>query len=86
MEYVIRLRDKRVHDAVMTFLRTLGFTSSEVHTETVFTGKQILQDAAAVSDDDAGTFGLAAFGAGFDEDEPDISDRVVREPNPRYGQ
>jgi len=82
MEYVIKLRDKRIYDAVLGFIRTLGLNASEVHTQS---SKGSSQSAVAQMHDDAHTLGLAAFDAGFDADEADISDWTVREPNPKYG-
>lgn len=85
MEYVIKLQDKRIYDAVLGFLRTLGLSASEVHTEAPQTIKGVSQSSVILTQDDAHTLGLAAFDAGFDADETDISDWTVREPNPKYG-
>ncbi len=85
MEYVIRLRDKRVHDAVLVFLRSLGIRVSDMDNATDEPRKAVSEQAALTADEDARTLGLAAFDAGFDADEPDISNWVVKEPNPKYG-
>lgn len=85
MEYVIKLRDKRVYEAVLVFLRTLGLNASEAHPEAAKTAKGNALSTGVHAEDDAHTLGLAAFDVGFDADEADISNWVVREPNPKYG-
>ncbi len=85
MEYVIKVRDKRVYEAILVFLRTLGFNASEVHAETAKSIRETSRSAALLAEDDANTLGLAAFDAGFGPDEEDISSWVVKEPNPKYG-
>jgi len=81
MEYVIRVQDKRVYEAVLVFLRTLGFSATEAPAEVPKTSEG--KESLAV--EDAHTLGLSAFEAGYDADEADISSWVVREPNPKYG-
>lgn len=81
MEYVIKVRDKRVYEAVLVFLRTLGLSATGASAEMPKTSEG--KDVLAV--EDAHNLGLAAFEAGFDADEADISGWVVREPNPKYG-
>jgi hypothetical protein len=90
MEYVIKLRDKRVYDAVVLFLRSLGLHTSEGYVQDAKTSKGASESKGLLTEEDAKdldaqSLGLAAFDAGFDADEEDISSWVVKEPNPTYG-
>jgi len=56
MEYVIKLQDKRVYEAVIVFLRSLGFNASEAHTEVPKATKGAARFKGILTEDEAKRF------------------------------
>ena len=56
MEYVIKLQDRRVYEAVIVFLRSLGFNASEAHTEVPKAAKGAARFKGILTEDEAKRF------------------------------
>lgn len=56
MEYVIKLQDKRVYEAVLIFLRSLGLNASEAQTEVPKAAKGAARFKGILTEEDAKRF------------------------------
>jgi hypothetical protein len=56
MEYVIKVQDKRVYEAVLVFLRTLGFNASEAQPEMKNVAKGAARFKGILTEDEAKRF------------------------------
>jgi hypothetical protein len=56
MEYVIKVQDKRVYEAVLVFLRTLGVNASEAQPEVKKAAKGAARFKGILTEDEAKRF------------------------------